>query len=138
MTCGGDIIRRPTPPTLLMMSCLVGWTTRRREEYIWRACSEGPDQRLGTMGLFMHPSIQALCLVLCITSRAQGITDPSHFYPYGLEDGDEELPTSDDGGSGTIPLPIQFVLFGTCMNALWVSLNGGCQLLCHNRQSNKL
>ena len=90
------------------------------------------------MGLLMHPSIEALCAVLCITSCVQGITEPSHFYPYGLEDGDVELPTNDDGGSSVIPLPIQFVLFGTCMNALWVSLNRRSQLLCHNWERNNL
>ena len=73
------------------------------------------------MGLFTHLTFQAFCAVLCITSWVEGITELSHFYPYGLEDGDVELPRNDDGGSRTIPLPIQFVLFGTCMNALWVS-----------------
>ena len=73
------------------------------------------------MGLFMHPTFQAFCAVLCITSWVEGITELSHFYPYGLENGGEELPTSDDGGSRTIPLSIQFGLFGTCMNTLWVS-----------------
>ena len=90
------------------------------------------------MGLLMHLSIQAFCVVLCFTSWVQGITEPTHFYTYGLEDGDEELPRSEAGGSRTITLPIQFVLFGTCMNALWVSLSGGCQLLCHNWQSSNL
>ena len=90
------------------------------------------------MSLLVHPSIQALCAVLGIMSWVEGITEPSHFYPYGPANGDEELPRSDHGGSRTIPLPIQFVLFGTCMNALWVSLNGGCQLLCRNWQSSNL
>ena len=90
------------------------------------------------MGLVMHPSFQAFCAVLCFMSRVQGKTDPPHFYPYGLEYGDEELPKNEYWGSRTIPLPIQFVLFGTCMNALWVSLNGGCQPLCHNRHNKQL
>ena len=73
------------------------------------------------MGLLMRPSIQAIYAVLCMTSWVQSIMEPSHFYPYGPEVGDAELPPSEYGGSPTIPLPTQFVLFGACMNAVWVS-----------------
>ncbi|KAK2165732.1 hypothetical protein NP493_1353g00002 [Ridgeia piscesae] len=72
----------------------------------------------------MRPSIQAIYAVLCMTSWVQSITEPSHFYPYGPEVGDAELPPSEYGGSPTIPLPTQFVLFGACMNAVWVNTKG--------------
>ena len=100
-----------------------------------RAARERTSEIRHTMRLLMHLSILAFCVVLCITLWVQSITESSYFYPYGLDDGDVELPRNDDGGSPKIPLPIQFVLFGTCMNALWVSIN---QLLFHNWQSNNL
>ena len=90
------------------------------------------------MGLLMRPVCQVICAVLCMTSWVQSIPEPSHFYPYGPEDGDAELPPSDHGGSPTIPLPTQFVVFGTCMNALWVSSKEGASSSAQNWQSNNL
>ena len=90
------------------------------------------------MGLLTHPLIQAICAVLYMTSLVQGVTEPSHFYPYGPEDGDAELPQSEDGPSPTIKLPTQFVVFGTCMNALWVSSKDGTSSSAQNWQNNNM
>ncbi|XP_073244634.1 uncharacterized protein [Porites lutea] len=48
----------------------------------------------------------------------------SEFYPYGVGNGDTELPANDDGSSGEIPISILFPYFDRNHDSLFVNTNG--------------
>ena len=45
-----------------------------------------------------------------------------NFYPFGVSEGDQLVPTNDDGSSGTIPISIQFPFYDRNHNSLFVSM----------------
>ena len=45
-----------------------------------------------------------------------------NFYPFGQSEGDQLVPTNDDGSSGTIPISISFPFFERNHNSLFVSI----------------
>lgn len=45
-----------------------------------------------------------------------------NFYPFGVSEGDQLVPTNDDGSSGTIPISIPFPFFDKNQNSLFVSM----------------
>ncbi|XP_022783564.1 sushi domain-containing protein 2-like [Stylophora pistillata] len=47
-----------------------------------------------------------------------------NFYPFGVIEGDQLVPTNDDGSSGTIPISIPFPFFDKNQNSLFVNTNG--------------
>ena len=63
--------------------------------------------------------IVLLCNQFILLSNA--IVLPN-FYPFGVSDGDQLVPTNDDGSSGTIPISIQFPFYDRNHNSLFVSM----------------
>ena len=62
-----------------------------------------------------------LVLFLChIIFLSNAIVLPN-FYPFGVSEGDQLVPTNDDGSSGTIPISIQFPFYDRNHNSLFVS-----------------
>ncbi|XP_022783567.1 sushi domain-containing protein 2-like isoform X2 [Stylophora pistillata] len=47
-----------------------------------------------------------------------------NFYPFGVSEGDQLVPTNDDGSSGKIPISIPFPFFDENQNSLFVNTNG--------------
>ena len=45
-----------------------------------------------------------------------------NFYPFGVSEGDQLVPTNDDGSSGTIPISILFPFYDRNHNSLFVSM----------------
>ena len=63
-----------------------------------------------------------LVLLLChIIFLSKAIVLPN-FYPFGVSDGDQLVPTNDDGSSGTISISIQFPFYDRNHNSLFVSM----------------
>ena len=63
-----------------------------------------------------------LVLFLChIIFLSNAIVLPN-FYPFGVSEGDQLVPTNDDGSSGTIPISIQFPFYDRNHNSLFVSM----------------
>ena len=52
-----------------------------------------------------------------------------HFYPFGADAGDRELPRSNDGASEAIPLLPGFKYFGSTYTNIFVSLAYTCDFI---------
>ncbi|XP_029472488.1 sushi, nidogen and EGF-like domain-containing protein 1 [Rhinatrema bivittatum] len=72
------------------------------------------------MGLFCW----TLLLALVSWTQVQGSVPLDDFYPFGLEQGDSITRKQDDGGSGLLPISIQFPFFGAAHAELYVNNNG--------------
>ena len=65
-----------------------------------------------------------LVLLLFLISIAQSEVSLNDFFPFGKENGDDELPRVDDGSSQPIKLVYPFPFFDVPQPTLWVNENG--------------
>nr|XP_033814614.1 sushi, nidogen and EGF-like domain-containing protein 1 [Geotrypetes seraphini] len=72
------------------------------------------------MGLFCW----TLLIALTSWTQVRGSVPLDDFYPFGLEQGDSITRKQDDGGSGLLPISIQFPFFGAAHAELYVNNNG--------------
>uniref|UniRef100_A0A5F8H4Y3 Sushi, nidogen and EGF-like domain-containing protein 1 n=1 Tax=Monodelphis domestica TaxID=13616 RepID=A0A5F8H4Y3_MONDO len=63
-------------------------------------------------------------LLLTLASWGHAIVPLADFYPFGSEVGDAVTPKQDDGGSGLLPINVQFPFFGAGHTGLYVNNNG--------------
>lgn len=77
-----------------------------------RRCSDMREMLLQHFKLFVG-------IVQLITACSS--LSMSEFYPYGVGNGDTELPANDDGSSGEIPISILFPYFDRNHDSLFVS-----------------
>lgn len=66
-------------------------------------------------------SVQLTLFALSQLSILEALVLPN-FYPFGQSEGDQLVPTNDDGSSGTIPISIPFPFFDRNHNSLFVSI----------------
>ena len=65
----------------------------------------------------------AVCGLLLMLCTPFGTAIPrSSFYQYGSKAGDSLLPSSDDGSSNAIQLPMPFLFYGNSYTNIFVSL----------------
>ena len=65
--------------------------------------------------------IRVLVVLLGILGVTCGIP-LSEFYPFGVEAGDTEIPSNDDGSSSAVDLPLPFPFFDTLHQTVYVSV----------------
>ncbi|CAH3144389.1 unnamed protein product [Pocillopora meandrina] len=68
-------------------------------------------------------SVQLTLFALSQLSILEALVLPN-FYPFGQSEGDQLVPTNDDGSSGTIPISVPFPFFDRNHNSLFVNTNG--------------
>lgn len=66
-------------------------------------------------------SVQLTLFALSQLSILEALVLPN-FYTFGQSEGDQLVPTNDDGSSGTIPISIPFPFFDRNHNSLFVSI----------------
>lgn len=67
--------------------------------------------------------LRCLCALLCL-DLVQSAVPLEDFYPFGLENGDSQTVTQDDGGSRLVEISVAFPFFGDRHMGLYVNNNG--------------
>ena len=67
-----------------------------------------------------HSNLLATLVAICLLARA-GAISRDDLYPFGVNEGDAQLPVGDDESSAEITLAEDFVYFGARETAVYVS-----------------